>query len=281
MARPIDMTGQTIGKWHIDSLAYIKGYDKYYNCTCECGTKKVVLGLNIRHGKSLSCGCMLHKQPVNFVDRKGMKYGRLTCLEYEKRGTHIYWKCLCDCGNTTWVRGINLTSGAVKSCGCAKNHVNRVHGMSHTRIHSIWIRMHQRCENPKNDKYKWYGAEGKTVCPEWHGTEGFVRFMEWSYANGYADDLTIDRINGDKGYSPDNCRWITQKEQALNTRRNRRFTVNGENLTVKELAEKYGISEGKVRSRIRWNWSIEEALEIVPHHDRRKDVKRVNGRFCS
>lgn len=223
----------------------------------------------------------MNKRAKNFVDRTNKKYGRLTCLEHEKRGAYIYWKCLCECGNTTWVRGINLTSGAVKSCGCAVKHVNRVHGMSHTRLHGIWNKMHQRCENPNDDKYKWYGAEGKSVCPEWCGTEGFVRFMEWSYENGYADDLTIDRIDGDKGYSPDNCRWVTQKEQALNTRRNRRFVVNGENLTVKELAEKYGVSEGKVRNRIRWNWSIEEALEIVPHHDRRKDVKRVNGRFCS
>lgn len=222
------------------------------------------------------------KRAANFIDRTGNKYNSLTCLEYEKRGSYIYWKCRCDCGKTTWVRSQNLVSGAVKSCGCAGEHVNRVHGMSHTRLHGIWSRMHQRCENPNSDNYKWYGAEGKCVCPDWCGTQGFINFMEWSLANGYADNLTIDRIDGSKDYSPDNCRWITQKEQALNTRQNRRFTVNGETLTVKELSEKYTVPYWKIKNRLKWNWPIEEALEIIPHHDRRKDIKRdKDGKFYS
>ena len=280
MAKPIDMTGQTIGKWHIDSLAYVKGYDKYYNCTCECGTKKVVLGQNIRSGKSRSCGCeKIGKHAPNFKDRTGEKYNKLTCIEYEKRGVYIYWKCKCECGNETWVRSENLATGAVKSCGCAQNGVNKVHGMSHTNIHNRWSRMHYRCENPKCEHYADYGGRGIKVCPEWCGTEGFIRFMEWSYANGFREELTIDRIDYDKDYSPDNCRWITQREQTLNTRRNVRFVVNGEDLTLVELCEKYSVPYKRAYCRLRIGWSIEEALEIKKHYSKRKRGK--DGRFCT
>ena len=124
-----------------------------------------------------------------FKDRTGERYGYLTCTDkWERRNPYIYWLCKCDCGNETWVRGINLTSGQVKSCGCKKfeSH-NVIHGMSHTKIHNIWSRMIDRCHNPNSDQYKWYGAEGKTVCDEWRSTEGFVRFYEWAISNGYKD----------------------------------------------------------------------------------------------
>lgn len=160
--------------------------------------------------------------------------------------------------------------------------MSKIHGMSHTPIHDRWSRMHQRCENPKHEHYVDYGGRGIKVCPEWCGTAGFIRFMEWANANGFRKDLTIDRIDVDKDYSPDNCRWITQKEQALNTRRNRRFTVNGETLTIKELSEKYNVPYWRIINRLKCNWPIEEALEIIPHHDKRKDIKRdKDGKFCS
>ena len=130
MARPIDLLpGQKFNKWTVESFAYKKGYDKYYNCVCECGNKGVVLGANLRRGLSKSCGCERHKQPPNYRDRTGERYNNLVCIRPEKRGEYVYWLCKCDCGKETWVRGINLTSGAVKSCGCIQGRANEIHGM--------------------------------------------------------------------------------------------------------------------------------------------------------
>ena len=278
MYKPVDLTGQNFGEWHVDSFAYKKNRDKYYNCTCSCGTKKIVLGANLRKGLSKSCGCKkgekIHER--FFLDRTGKKYNRLTCIKWEHRKNGIYWLCKCECGNETWVESSNLGSGSVKSCGCALNHVNQVHGMSHTRIHSIWSKMMDRCHNPNSNQYKWYGAEGKTVCDEWHGTDGFIRFYEWALANGYTDDLTIERKDVNRGYSPDNCCWIPHNQQTWNTRVSKRLTVNGETLSVPQLSQKYGVSKANIHNRIDLGWSPEEIVELVPHKRGSK-----NGRVYS
>ena len=262
MARPIDlMPGDKFNKWTVDGFAYKKGYDKYYYCTCECGEKKIVLGNNLRRGLSKSCGCERHKQPVNYRDRTGERYNSLVCIRPEKRGGYIYWLCKCDCGNETIVRGENLTSGAVKSCGCAGDHSNRIHGMSHTRLHNIWSRLFYRCYNPKCVHFKHYGGRGIRVCDEWHGTGGFQRFMKWALSNGYEETLTLDRINVNGNYEPDNCRWITQKQQMNNTRVNRFVSYNGQTHTVAEWSEITGISYATLSQRInKLNWPIEKAL---------------------
>lgn len=269
MAKPIDMTGQNIGRWHIDSLAYVKGYDKYYNCTCDCGTKKIVLGQNIRHGKSLSCGCLDSQRTHDrcFKDRTGERYGFLTCTDkWEKRNSYIYWLCKCDCGNETWVRGINLSSGQVKSCGCKKfeSH-NVIHGMSHTKIHDIWSRMIDRCHNPNAYQYKWYGGEGKTVCDEWHGTDGFIRFYEWAVANGYTDGLSIERKDINKGYSPENCCWIPLSQQTWNTRISTRITLNGKEYTAPQLANKFNVPLHSIHYRLKAGWKPEQIVGLEPH----------------
>lgn len=262
MARPIDITGQKFNKWTVESLAYVKGYDKYYNCVCECGTRKIVLGQNIRNGKSKSCGCEKHKQAHNFIDRTGQKYNRLTCLRYEKRKGYIYWECQCDCGNITWVRSENLTSGAVKSCGCAGDHVNRIHGKSHTRLHNIWSRLFYRCYNPKCAHYYCYGGRGIKVCEEWHGTEGFMEFQKWAMNNGYADNLSIDRIDVNGNYEPSNCRWADQTTQMNNTRANHYITYEGETHTITEWARIKGMKVTTLSQRIiKLGWPLDKAFK--------------------
>lgn len=269
------LVGKTFNRWHVDSFAYTKNYDKYYNCTCACGTKKIVLKQNLTSGKSKSCGCLREKVSHDkcFIDRTGQKFNKLTCLSWERSNGHIYWICRCDCGNITKVRSCNLTSGAVKSCGCLSEHVNMVHGMSHTRIHGIWSCMKNRCYYEKNDNYMNYGGRGITICDEWLGTQGFINFMNWSYSHGYKDNLTIDRIDNEKGYSPDNCRWITQKEQMQNVRYNRRVSLNGVSYTVSQLASKYGIKYATLRARLERGWSVEESVELKPHIRGHKDAK--------
>ena len=131
-------------------------------------------------------------------------------------------------------------------------------GWKESRIGSIWHNMKTRCNNPNYDKYKFYGEKGITVCDEW--TKSYEIFKEWAVKNGYEENLTLDRIDNKKGYSPDNCRWVSQKEQANNRTSNIFIEYNGKTLTIAELAEKTDIKYETLRRRIRRGWSIEQAL---------------------
>lgn len=132
------------------------------------------------------------------------------------------------------------------------------HGLRHTRLYGIWLQMKNRCNNEKTARYKDYGARGITVCDEW--CNDFKAFYDWSMANGYSDDLTIDRINNDGNYEPSNCRWITIKQQSRNTRHNTLLTLNGEAHCLIEWSEITGITKSCIQDRLRYGWSVERAL---------------------
>ena len=162
----------------------------------------------------------------------GKRFGRLTVMERAENYTttkgqvHRAWLCVCDCGNRRIVRASSLISGHTKSCGClqVESRVEQAtkHGKSECRLYDVWHGMKQRCGNPLNKNYAGYGRRGIKVCDEW--LNSFQAFYDWATANGYREGLSLDRIDNDKGYSPDNCRWTTMKEQANNRRKKRKIT---------------------------------------------------------
>lgn len=150
-----------------------------------------------------------------FQDLTGQKFNLLTVLERDYSKRRVAWKCKCDCGNYTVVTSDALKRNEVKSCGCIKYRTK--HSLTKTRIYRIWVGMKQRCNNPNADSYERYGGKGIKVCEEWDNAEnGSTNFIEWAYENGYSDELSIDRIDSFKGYSPSNCRWVNKEIQTLN-----------------------------------------------------------------
>lgn len=159
----------------------------------------------------------------NFIDISGKKFNRLTAICFDHRsGKDYYWKFKCDCGKEKIIRKNSVMSGKVVSCGCYHNEVtsfiNRTHHMKGTRLYHCWDSMKQRCYNKNSSAYKYYGQRGISVCKEWK--DRFESFMEWSLKNGYKDNLSIDRINVNGNYCPENCKWSTAKEQVRNRRNN-------------------------------------------------------------
>jgi hypothetical protein len=185
----------------------------------------------------------------------GKKFGRLTVIsdsgERDYDGA-ILWSCICDCGVSKRLRTQSLTISNVKSCGCLRNEiskaVNTIHNYHGTRIYKIWDDMHQRCTNKNNTNFHHYGGRGITISEEW---KNFEVFKDWAVINGYHENLSIDRINNNKGYSPDNCRWTTSLEQGRNKRSNRMITIEDETKCLSEWVEKFNLKYGTVFGRIR------------------------------
>lgn len=204
-----------------------------------------------------------------FVDMTGKRFGRYTVIkrvENDKHGNAV-WLCRCDCGNEKNVVGRSLRSGVVVSCGCYHKDDIRVrettHNESKTRLFHIWQKMKSRCYNAKNKFYSYYGGRGISVCDEWK--DDYSAFSAWSKSNGYDDTLTIDRIDHDGNYCPQNCRWVSRKVQQNNTRYTHLFTINGETHSIAEWCRIYNVPHERVRQRVvNKGWDILDALTVPP-----------------
>lgn len=200
------------------------------------------------------------------------KFGRLTVLSLHeirqrytdsgaKNGKYYYYLCKCECGNNIIVERHNLTSGNSKSCGCY-NHDKIMercykHNGCKEKLYCVYRGMLQRCNCKSHKYYKNYGGRGIKVCDEW---KDYTSFRKWSINNGYKIGLSIDRIDNNKGYSPDNCRWTTPTIQARNTRRSRFIEFNGEKLTMIEWSERTGVPSGTLWLRLKNGWDVDRAL---------------------
>lgn len=217
-----------------------------------------------------------HRQQRNLV---GLKIGHLTVLEMVGKldGIRYYSKVRCDCGNIYNIQDSKLVTGIVNRC-CKCNKPNLTHGMRGERIYYIWSSMRGRCNNPNNSDYKDYGGRGIKVCESWD--KDFNAFYEWAMANGYQSDLSIDRIDVNGNYEPNNCRWCTLTEQARNKRNTVYVVYNGIKTPISEIASKTGINLETLRARRKSGWSDYDICNIMPNSEESKKRSKGHEKRC-
>lgn len=190
---------------------------------------------------------------------------RGTMARYGGRLRHL-WDCRCECGTERAVANDALVSGKSTQCRDCGNREKAtlksrlVHGGSGTRLHNIWMLMHRRCGDAKHPDFKRYGGRGISVCREW---KNFTAFHEWASVNGYAAGLTLDRIDNDRGYRPDNCRWVSRTTQNRNRGNNIRYEWKGQMLILSEISERECVRLTMLRQRVqKRGWPIEAAVTL-------------------
>lgn len=288
MGQFIDLTGRKFGMLAVKC----RGNDRYgksgrrfitWDCVCDCGNEITVDGNNLRSGNTKSCGCV-----TSVKDITGQRFGKLIVLGAGSRcqNGEIKWKCVCDCGKETEVKGTSLRSGITKSCGCGMIEGLKVgwesgkHHETRTRLYSIWCGMKNRTSEKADERHKKdYYDRGIRICDEWKNS--YESFRDWALANGYADDLTIDREDNDGDYCPENCRWVAAKEQANNRRSNRDYTFYGKTQNITQWARELKISEDMLRERlVVLGWSIEDALLTPSKRRGWSNEQRQLSRLC-
>lgn len=283
----VNLIGKRFGKLLVTE--YI-GYEKtnikgqktkyYWKCICDCGNETITYTGNLTGHHKESCGCIRKG-----VDLTGKRYGRLVVIKEsaprirkDRKSVKRVWECKCDCGNTTYVIHESLVSGTTKSCGClqkegAKKNPDAI-TKKYPRLYKIWSGMKARCNNPNDQHHEDYHDRGITVCPEWNNS--FKEFLEWALSHGYKDDLTIDRIDVNGNYEPNNCRWATNREQQNNRRKTIYLDIYGERLPAAEVCKKYNIKYVTLMARInKYGFTPEQAVSIkIRHGGRAPRIKK-------
>lgn len=284
MAELIDLTGQRFGRLTVleKGKPHITSGGKYiatWVCKCDCGNITTVQGQKLRKGHTTSCGCLIKENKgARFEDLTGKKFNRLTVIKFipqnERKARQYSWLCRCDCGNLVKANASKLKMGLQKSCGCLKEEmkydigeVNKNYKHPNKRLYGVYKAMLNRCYDTNGREYHNYGGRGITVCEEWLGEFGYDVFAKWALSTGYDinakhGDCTLDRVDVNKGYSPDNCAWITNKQQQNNRRNNHLLTYNGETHNMKEWSEILDISYSKIVYHVHKGRSIQQMLDM-------------------
>lgn len=234
MPNLIDLAGQKFGRlFVIERAPNNKDGRAMWKCVCDCGNKRIVMGKSLRNGHTQSCGCLNKEATSNksFINRVGKRFGRLVVVSRVEDyiapsgKKHIRYKCLCDCGKETVVDVCQLVQGHTKSCGCLHNEImqtgNVKHGGRYDRLYKVYTNMKNRCYNRNSNDYQYYGARSIKICDEWF--DNYSAFRDWAYNNGYNNNAahgtcTIDRIDVNGNYEPQNCRWVSMSVQSKNRR---------------------------------------------------------------
>lgn len=245
-----NLIGKTFGRLTV--IEYDSDSDQW-KCRCSCGNLNYVRSINLKSGSVKSCGC-LHKELLatrSTARLLGCKFGRLTVVR--RNGSDIHgnalWDCKCDCGSPTIITttSASLIRGHTQSCGCYKrlrsSEAHKVYTddtMKYLAVRKM-ASMKRRCFSPTEKSYPRYGGRGITICQEW--LDNPKAFAEWSIANGYKPGLSIDRIDVNGPYSPDNCRWATTEQQSVNKRNNRYIEIGGESKTISQWSKQLGVNK--------------------------------------
>lgn len=205
---------------------------------------------------------------AEFIDITGQKFGRLTVIRFLEPEERVLrrksWLCQCDCGNIVHMDGAKLRSGHTRSCGClcveSARNINLKYKYSYKRLYAVYKHMIQRCKDPKEREYHNYGGRGIKVCKEW--LDNYDTFAEWAFTSGYdlsakRGECTLDRINVDKDYEPNNCRWVSNQIQQNNRRDCMYAEYNGEVHTCMEWSKILGMTYQKVHYHMKLGRSIE------------------------
>lgn len=278
MGKSIDLTGKRYGKLTIigKTSERDKAGNVMWECKCDCGKTKLYSTNSLNRGLVTSCGC----GQIKLEDLTGKRFGRLTVVELDRYSAESHgtrWICRCDCGNKKSILASCLKNGTTVSCGCyaseQKSKRSKTHGFGNSdRIYRIWSGIKSRCYSTSDRNFKRYGARGITVCEEWR--EDFMSFRKWALSNGYGDNLSIDRIDNNGAYSPENCRWTDKKTQSNNRRTNVYISYRGEARTLAEWASITGIKEFTLASRKRNGWSDEECIEVPVSQSNNQSTRR-------
>lgn len=240
MPKLIDLSGTVLDRLTIISY---QGNGKYL-CHCSCGNKThITKAKYIQQKRVRSCGCIKKEQAVQI----GAKYGMLTVVHKLGNSLFIF---SCDCGNQNFIRnGRDIKGGKIKSCGCV------FHNMTNSIEYQSWKSMKERCYGEYNKDYHNYGERGIRVCDEW-----LTSFKNFYHDMGPrpSKNYSIDRINNDGNYCPENCRWATAKEQANNQKTNRIIEYDNKKYSVKQFTEKIKISTNTFYTRLKSGWTISQ-----------------------
>lgn len=279
---PPDLTDKKFGQLEvlskIEKPKNIKGRGQYWLCRCDCGNETITSTNSLRTGHTKSCGCLIRDKSHLLIDLTGQRFGRLTVVKRGKNKSYraVTWLCICDCGNETIVASIALRTGRTTSCGCYSREVNlkmkTKHG--HAKRGNIspefytWTGMISRCTNPNEPEFKNYGERGINVCDRW--LNSFENFLE-DMGERPSKKHSIDRVDNDGDYEPDNCRWATIKEQSNNTRRNIYITIDGVTKTLTQWCRFYGVNPVTANWRIKNGWPSEKAVKEPGNRNRPKN----------